>query len=63
MFDQLERQMVNCDDLWKAIGNICNMFSDEECLNYFVASGYGFTIVIEASQAHDSKNPGTKTRV
>ena len=30
------------DDLWKAIGNICALFSSEECSNYFEAAGYGF---------------------
>lgn len=30
------------DDLWKAIGNICKLFTTEECSNYFVAAGYGF---------------------
>jgi transposase len=30
------------DDLWKAIGNICTLFSTEECSNYFTAAGYGF---------------------
>jgi transposase len=30
------------DDLWKAIGNICALFSPEECSNYFEAAGYGF---------------------
>jgi len=30
------------DDLWKAIGNICKLFSQEECSNYFQAAGYGF---------------------
>jgi transposase len=30
------------DDLWKAIGNICALFSKEECSNYFTAAGYGF---------------------
>lgn len=30
------------DDLWQAIGNICALFSPEECSNYFVAAGYGF---------------------
>lgn len=29
------------DDLWKAIGNICKLFSQEECSNYFTAAGYG----------------------
>jgi len=31
------------DDLWKAIGNICSLFSPDECSNYFAATGYGFT--------------------
>lgn len=30
------------DDLWKAIGNICKLFSPNECSNYFSAAGYGF---------------------
>ena len=30
------------DDLWKAIGNICKLFTSEECSNYFKAAGYGF---------------------
>lgn len=30
------------DDLWKAIGNICELFSADECFNYFNAAGYGF---------------------
>ena len=30
------------DDLWKAIGNICLFFTEEECSNYFTAAGYGF---------------------
>jgi transposase len=29
------------DDLWKAIGSICKLFSPEECSNYFTAAGYG----------------------
>ena len=29
------------DDLWKAIGSICKLFSAEECSNYFSAAGYG----------------------
>jgi transposase len=31
------------DELWKAIGDICSMFSAHECQNYFKAAGYGFT--------------------
>jgi transposase len=30
------------DDLWKAVGSICALFSPEECSNYFNAAGYGF---------------------
>jgi hypothetical protein len=30
------------DDLWKAIGNICAIFTPQECSNYFNAAGYGF---------------------
>lgn len=30
------------DDLWRAIGNICSLFTAEECSNYFIAAGYGF---------------------
>jgi len=30
------------DELWKAIGNICSLFSPEECSHYFSAAGYGF---------------------
>lgn len=30
------------DDLWKAIGSICALFTPEECYNYFSTAGYGF---------------------
>ena len=30
------------DDLCKAIGDICALFTPEECSNYFQAAGYGF---------------------
>lgn len=30
------------DDVWKAIGEICDMFSPDECRNYFKAAGYEF---------------------
>ena len=26
--------------LWRAIGDICDLFSEDECWNYFVAAGY-----------------------
>jgi hypothetical protein len=31
------------DALWKAIGEICELFSPEEYRNYFDAAEYGFT--------------------
>ena len=30
------------DALWRAIGEICDLFSPQECQNYFKAAGYGF---------------------
>lgn len=29
------------DDLWRAVGSICDLYSPEECRNYFAAAGYG----------------------
>ena len=28
------------DDLWKAVGTVCDLFTEDECLNYFIAAGY-----------------------
>ncbi len=28
--------------LWRAIGEICDLFTPQECQNYFAAAGYGF---------------------
>jgi len=28
--------------LWRAIGEICDLFTPDECRNYFAAAGYGF---------------------
>ena len=28
------------DQLWEAVGNVCNIFKDEECYNFFKAAGY-----------------------
>ena len=28
------------DDLWKTVGKVCDLFTDEECFNYFRAAGY-----------------------
>lgn len=29
------------DDLWRAVGSICDLYSPQECQNYFNAAGYG----------------------
>jgi transposase len=28
------------DQLWQAVGNVCNLFKDEKCYNFFKAAGY-----------------------
>jgi hypothetical protein len=28
------------DDLWKAVGAVCDLFTEDECFKYFVAAGY-----------------------
>ena len=35
--------MRSIDQLWKAIGQICDLFAPQECANYFKAAGYRFT--------------------
>ncbi len=30
------------DALWRAVGSICDLFSQQECWNYFVAAGYAY---------------------
>ena len=27
------------DDLWKAVGAVCDLFTEDECPNYFIAAG------------------------
>jgi transposase len=40
----LRKQAVRTiDALWKAIGDICDLFSPTECANYFIAAGYAST--------------------
>jgi len=29
------------DDLWRAVGSICNLYTPDECWNYLKAAGYG----------------------
>ena len=28
------------DDLWKAVDAVCDLFTEDECFNYFIAAGY-----------------------
>lgn len=28
------------DELWRAVGHVCDLFTDEECYNVFKAAGY-----------------------
>jgi transposase len=28
------------EDLWKAVGHVCGLFTEEECFNFFKAAGY-----------------------
>jgi transposase len=37
------RAVRTIHELWKAIGQICDLFQPDECKNYFTAAGYGFT--------------------
>lgn len=30
------------DELWRKIGDICDLYDPAECQNYFKAAGYGF---------------------
>ena len=36
------------DQLWQAIGQTCDLFTPEECANYFEAAGYGFKCTSDA---------------
>ena len=31
------------EDLWRAVGHVCDLFTDEECENFFTAAGYEAT--------------------
>lgn len=37
------RAVRTIDELWRAIGDICELFSPQECRNYFAAAGYALT--------------------
>jgi len=43
LFSLRRTKVRTIDALWKAIGDICTLFSPAECRNYFKAAGYGFT--------------------
>ena len=30
------------DQLWQAVGNVCHLFKDEECHNFFKAAGKAY---------------------
>lgn len=36
------------DDLWKAVGSICNLYHPDECRNYFAAAGYASNYTLGA---------------
>jgi transposase len=36
------RAIRTIDALWRAIGEICDLFTPEECQNHVAAAGYGF---------------------
>ncbi|HHB82332.1 MAG TPA: IS630 family transposase, partial [Devosia sp.] len=38
-----KRAVRTIEQLWKAIGDICSLFSVAECKNYFKAAGYEYT--------------------
>ncbi len=35
-------QARTIDDLWRVVGNICDMYDPQECRNYFKAAGYAY---------------------
>jgi transposase len=30
------------DDLWRAVGSVCDLYDEQECRNYFTAMGYAY---------------------
>jgi hypothetical protein len=28
------------DELWQAVGHVCDLFTEEECYNFFKVAGY-----------------------
>jgi len=37
------RAIRSIDGLWQAIGDICDLYTPDECRNHFNAAGYGHT--------------------
>ena len=44
------RAVRTIDALWRAIGEICDLFSPQECQNYFHAAGYGTHLKVRRSR-------------
>ncbi len=42
--------MRTIDELWKAIGQICDLFTPEECANYFKAAGIWIQMSVRCSR-------------
>ena len=49
--------MRTIDELWNAIGQICDLFTPQECANYFKAAGYGFISASDALDATEGRDP------
>lgn len=38
------------DALWKAVGEICDLYQPDECWNYFIAAGYDHALNVKCSR-------------
>ena len=47
------RAIRTIDALWRAIGEICDLFSPQECRNNFAAAGYRFIMKVRRSSRTD----------
>ena len=54
--------MRTIDELWKAIGQICDLFTPQECANYFEAAGYGFNMSVRCSRVIHRPHPEPLTK-
>jgi len=39
-----KRNARTIETLWRAIGDICSLFTPNECMNYFIEAGYGIDL-------------------